>query len=135
MLSIGLTAVALWLINLRLLGQAISNAVGILLLGLIAVYAMVLLTVSHMFLVGIVFYLVPLLVFLAILCNRFVKDRSSYAAFGIIAIVLMLLAAVLQQLQIGLPQVWLNHNAVYHVLQAVALGLLFLTFRRIPSVY
>jgi hypothetical protein len=49
------------------------------------------------------------------------------------AFVCSAVAAVLQQAQVSLHPVYFDHNAVYHVVQAVAVVLLYFGFRRSPD--
>ena len=43
--------------------------------------------------------------------------------------VVTLVAAAIQQLEIGIHPTYFNHNALYHLLQAVGLVLLMIAFR------
>ena len=54
---------------------------------------------------------------------------ASYWLVGIAGLVLTAVAAAIQQLGVGLHPVHFNHNALYHVIQAPALWMLFLTAR------
>ena len=47
------------------------------------------------------------------------------------AVGISLFAALIQQLRVALHPVYFNHNALYHVLQAIALDLVFLASRRL----
>ncbi len=49
------------------------------------------------------------------------------------ALALSLVAALFQRLGIAIHPVWFDHNAVYHVIQAAALVLLYLGFGRISA--
>lgn len=51
--------------------------------------------------------------------------------FGVAGILVAILGAVLQQAQVGLPVLRLSHNGVYHLVQACAFVLLFLS---VPAV-
>jgi hypothetical protein len=47
--------------------------------------------------------------------------RNKPAACGVVAMVLTIVAAVVQQLRVTLNPQYMNHNALYHVIQAIAL--------------
>jgi predicted Co/Zn/Cd cation transporter (cation efflux family) len=50
---------------------------------------------------------------------------------GIWGLVLSFIAAAIQQIGIGLHPLYFNHNALYHLIQAIGLFLLFWTARRL----
>ena len=58
-----------------------------------------------------------------------VRERASWARLGACGLALSFAAAAIQQLRIALHPVYFNHNALYHLVQAVALALLFIAFR------
>jgi hypothetical protein len=67
---------------------------------------------------------------LVLLLVRAARDGHRNAMLAGGAIVLMLAAAVLQQLHVGLHPRWFNHNALYHLLEGIALAVLFVALRR-----
>ena len=99
---------------------------------LFALYTCVVLFVDHSFRTNAVFAAPPVLAVLALLIVRALRDRSGNAATAAGAILLMLLASALQQLQVGLHPRWFNHNALYHVLEGAAMAILFVALRRAP---
>jgi len=74
-----------------------------------------------------------LLAVLVLMLVRAVRDGHRNATLASGAIVLMLAAAVLQQLHVGLHPVWFNHNALYHLLEGIALAVLFVALRAARS--
>ena len=58
---------------------------------------------------------------------------NAVLLFAIAGIVMSLIAAVIQQTQTGIATLGLSHNALYHVMQAVGLVLIFLTARGLGS--
>jgi hypothetical protein len=48
-------------------------------------------------------------------------------------LILSALAALLQQLRVSIHQVYFDHNAVYHVVQSLALVFLYFGCRRAPE--
>ena len=61
------------------------------------------------------------------------REKHGAYLFGVSGMVLTFAAALCQQLGLGLHPIYFNHNAVYHVIQAVALFLIFLAARRLAT--
>jgi Family of unknown function (DUF6962) len=82
--------------------------------------------VSQNFRVAIIDNLPAVLFLLAalLICYRRQPRRGPLVAAA--GLSLTLVAATLQQLKVGINPVYFNYNAVFHVVQAVALLLLFL---------
>jgi hypothetical protein len=57
--------------------------------------------------------------------------RKQPALFGASGVLITFVGAAVQRLGIALHPTYFNHNALYHVLQAVALVLLLAAFRRL----
>ncbi len=130
LLAIGVTALSAWAIGAKLLfSRRVARWVLIAAVLQFAFYCIVVLFRTEEFWVTILNNL-PAVLFLIIalgLVYRREKQRSLLLAAGGLA--LNLVAALLQQLGIGIHPVYFNHNAIYHVLQAVALFLFFLGCR------
>jgi hypothetical protein len=92
---------------------------------LFGAYAAVVVFGTRNFLVAIAVYLPAALLLLAAFARGWRSRRNPGAAAGIGGVVVTLLAAAGQQAGLGLHPVYFNHNAVYHVVQAIALYLLF----------
>ncbi|HEX7961767.1 MAG TPA: hypothetical protein VF493_17730, partial [Terriglobales bacterium] len=85
------------------------------------------------FLIAIVNYL-PVVLFLGwVFFERY--RQTGHRAFrdGVIGVGMMLFAAITQQAELGIHPKYFNHNAVYHVIQAIALLLLFTTARHLKQ--
>jgi len=130
LLMIGVTALSAWAIGAKLLfSRRVARWVLVVAVLQFAFYCIVVLFRTEEFWVAILDNL-PAVLFLIIalgLTYRREKQRSLLLAAGGLA--LNLVAALLQQLGIGIHPVYFNHNALYHVLQAVALFLFFLGSR------
>jgi hypothetical protein len=130
LLAIGVTALSCWAIGARLIlhTQVARWVVRAAFLQL-PVYVGVVLIVNDAFWVAIAEYL-PAALFLLIafaLVSR--RGGPASASLGVWGLALSFVAAVLQQLRIAVHPVYFNHNALYHVVQAVALLLLYICFR------
>jgi hypothetical protein len=90
-----------------------------------AMYVLVVLIVRRDFLVAIVDY-VPSLVFMGSAFLLSYRRRKTQALLiGFSGVCTMLLAAVLQQARVGINDRYFGYNALYHVLQALALWMIF----------
>jgi hypothetical protein len=94
-----------------------------------AAYVLVVIFIRSDFLVAILDYF-PSLIFIGVaflLAHR--RHRKSELRIGFLGVCTMLLAAAAQQAKIGINPRFFDHNALYHVLQAVALFMVFLAAR------
>ena len=89
----------------------------------------VVLYVSQSFLVAIAFYAPAMVFALAAFVLAYRASGNAVLLYAIAGIALSLIAAVIQQTQTGIAALGLSHNALYHVVQAVGLLLIFLTAR------
>ena len=124
LLAIGIAAVATWTIGAHLLFSE-RTAKGVLVVAslLFIVYAATILWISRSFTVAIVTY-VPAVAFLLLAFALTYRRRpSSYLRAGIAGLVLSFVAAAIQQAEIRAPG--LTHNALYHLVQAVAMLMIF----------
>jgi hypothetical protein len=134
MLVLGVAASLAWVFFFLLLGRARGlRVVVVAVAAAFLIYAYVVLCVDHSFRVSAIASTPPVLALLASMLVRAVRDGHRNAALASAAIVLMLAAAVLQQLRVGLHPVWFNHNALYHLLEGIALAVLFVALRAARS--
>lgn len=126
LISLGVVSAAAWAIGARLLfGDRIARIITIAAWVEFAAYALLVAFVTDSFAVAIVNYL-PSTIFLIV--AFFVSYQAGSAAplaLGLGGLVLTLVAAGVQQARIALHPTYFNHNALYHLLQAVALFLIF----------
>jgi hypothetical protein len=130
-LSIVLAASALLECGLRTLAPGLAPRVRNSIVGAYAaVFAGFVIAVDESFTTIVRFYVPALLFFLLVAEFRaFRRDRGW--TFITLGLALSAGAAVLQQLQVALHPVWFDHNAVYHVVQAAALVVLYHGLRRV----
>ncbi len=127
LLALGVVSLLMWWIGARLgLAPVVGQWVRLAALAQLVVYAAVVLFISSEFEVAIVAYAPATLFLLAtmILAYRRVPDRRL--AWGITGLLLTFVAAGVQQSGFALHPVYFNHNAFYHLIQGVALYLLYL---------
>ena len=134
LLSMGLATFALWGIGGRLLFSERNARIVQALAGLACVaYATVVLAVDQDFRIAVLNY-APSIVFFGIalvVVSRKTHNRNVLA--GLFGVLLTIVAAIVQQRQIAFPLAHLSHNAVYHLIQMVALGLIFQASRHLIS--
>jgi hypothetical protein len=134
MLIIGVAASLAWILFFLLLGvERGLRGVGVAVTAAFLVYAYVVVRIDHSFRVSAIASAAPVLALLVLMLVRAVRDGHRNATLASAAIVLMLAAAVLQQLHVGLHPVWFNHNALYHVLEGIGFAGLFVVLRAARS--
>jgi hypothetical protein len=130
MLAIGATALTAWVIGAHLLlGHHRLHFILSVAAALTTVYAAVIVFVTDEFWVAVAGYLPAAMFLLAGFLRAAIRTRASWARLGAWSLVLSFAAAAIQQLRIALHPVHFNHNALYHLVQAVALALLFMASR------
>ena len=130
LLAIGTVALAASAIGARLLWPAatalrVTRAAAM--LGIL--YTVVILAGYRFFVTAIAFYLPATLFLLTALVIHDHRTPAAHLRAGIIGMFLTLVAALVQQAKIGLHPVYFDHNALYHLIQAVALLLVYLAAR------
>jgi hypothetical protein len=133
LLCVGVSSYNLWMINLQLLFndrliRISRNIVRVLFLA----YVFVLLFVTQEYYIAIISYIPPALILFLVLLLRTIRERDRYNSLGLVGLILTFVAAYIQQKQIALPSAYLDHNALYHVVQAFGLwGLYFFGSRAV----
>jgi hypothetical protein len=128
LLTLGVTSLAGWFVGSLLLGMRWLRPVAVVLLG---IYAGVVLFVNSTFVVAIAMYLPATVFLLLAMVASYATTRDRAAAIGIVGLLLTFAAAAVQQLKVGLHPVYFNHNALYHLIQFIALWLVFIAARRV----
>lgn len=119
-----------WLIGAELLLRGAGRKhLGRLALAWLLLYSAYILFWDQHFMFAILNYLpATFFLLLAFLLQIRTGDKRS-ALFGASSVLVTLAAAAIQQLQVAIHPTYFNHNALYHLLQAVALALLLVAFR------
>ena len=134
MVAIGLTTWCSWNFGAALILPPKGRRwVGILAGIGFAVYCAAVLLVSQDFLVAIVNYLPSALFLLAAFAIVSIRSHSRKAAFGVLGLILIFVAAGVQQAEITLHPVYLTHNTLYHLIQMAGLLFVFLGGRWLLS--
>jgi len=124
-----LLGLALWLLAPKI-GAVVRGAV-------VAVYAIgfayTVVMLDDSFTSIVRFYAPTLVLVLVAAAVQAIHTRSEGWALVAAGFALSIAAAVLQQAKVAVHPTYFNHNAVYHVVQGVALVFLYQGFRRAPS--
>jgi hypothetical protein len=126
LLALGVTAWASWAIGARLLAsEPVAGRLAALAGVLWLAYAAVVVIASPPFAIAVVHYLPAALFLLVAFLRRARAGDARAARFGAWGVGLTLLAAAVQQAGLGLHPTLLSHNALGHVIQGLALLVLF----------
>ena len=130
LVAIGASALAAWMAGAHLVAPPaeawIKAGAVVLFIGYLFAVAR-----TDRFLIAIVHYLPAVVFLLAVFARRYVRERERCYAWGVVALLLTFAAAGIQQARIALHPVLFNHNALYHLIQAIALLMLFVAARGI----
>ena len=96
-----------------------------------APYSMMVLLITQEFWVAFTIYLPAALLLLAGFCRAVWYQGQRFLIVGAAGSVLSFMSSFIQFMRIGIDPVYFNHNALAHVVQAVALVLLFLGIRSV----
>jgi hypothetical protein len=126
LIALGVVSAAAWAIGAQLLfstrvAKLVTTAAWI----EFALYALLVVFVTDSFAVAIANYLPSTLFLVVAFFVSYRANPSMPLALGLGGLVLTLIAAGVQQARIALHPTYFNHNALYHLLQAIALFLIF----------
>ena len=126
LLAIGFAATAAWQAGARVVlsrrsARWASIAAAMELIG----YGAIVIFVSQRFSIAIVNYLPAAFLLLGAFGVVYRQTRARPALLGVAGLAPSFLASGIQQAGIALHPVYVNHNALYHLIQAVALALIF----------
>lgn len=126
LLAIGLAATSAWQVGAcmalsRRVARWLSIAATTELIG----YGALVIFVSQQFSIAIVNYLPATLFLLGVFGIAYRQTRAQPVLLGMAGLALTFVASGIQQAGIALHPVYLNHNALYHLIQAAALVLIF----------
>ena len=134
LIAIGVTAASAWAIGARVLFPApTARRITIAAAAALGAYGVVTMFISQAFRAAVVFYLPAVVFLLVALSVAYARARERGILVAVAGLGLMFIAAAVQQARIALHPTYFNHNALYHLIQAVALWLLFLGLRRLHA--
>lgn len=134
LIALGVTSLAMWFVG-AIAGLREPRATWLrrAAVAALAVYAAVVIFVDSRFVVAIGMYLPATVFLLVTLIMLYARQRTRGLAIGIAGLLLTFVAAAVQQLRIAIHPVWFNHNALYHVIQGIALAMIYIGARSLTS--
>lgn len=130
LLALGLAASSIWLTAAHLMLQPDTEQIVFLAVAVEwLVYALIVVFITDAFWIAVVNYLPATLFLIAAFALEYRANPQSAMRLGLIGLGLTLVAAVIQRLKIALHRTYFNHNALYHLVQGVALFLIFVSAR------
>ena len=134
LIAIGLTAVAAWgIASGMLLSPQAARRVSQGAAGLFLLYAGVVLFVKQTYSVALLHYLPPAIFLFVAWLVIYRRTRTSRALIGVSGLGLTFIAAGIQQERVAIHPIYFDHNALYHLVQAAALLMIFLSARALTS--
>ena len=131
LLALGASIIAIWKISAQLLfGPVAGNYAMYVAGGAFVIYASFLLLRNAPFSWAVIFYLPAVLFMLTAFVISYTRSGQPEMLYGLAGTILTLAAAVIQQAGIKLHPRYFNHNALYHLVQAVALLMIFMAARK-----
>jgi hypothetical protein len=132
--SIGLAAFSTWRLGAGILaaGRA-ARWLALAAFPQLVLYACSALFFTQQFWLTFTIYLPAALLLLAAFCGAVWRDGHRFLLLGVASSLLSFTSCFLQFMHIGIHPVYFNHNALAHVVQAVALMLLFFAIRYVAG--
>lgn len=126
LIALGVVSLSAWAIGARLLFSArVADFITAAALVELAVYSLLVVFVTDSFSIAIANYLPSTLFLIAAFFASYRSGAGTSVAIGLCGLLLTLVAAAVQQARLALHPTYFNHNALYHLLQAIALFLIF----------
>jgi hypothetical protein len=134
LIALGVTTLAGWFLGSRVLfsNRGTLVVMSVASPGFVA-YSICTMFFSQEFLVAIVNYLPSALFALTAFTAVALRDGEAPAWLGVVGMVMIFVGAAVQQAGIGLHPEYFDHNAVYHVIQGLAILCVFLFARWIAA--
>lgn len=129
-LCIGVSTLSAWMIGAKILSDGLTRTlIGALAITNFTIYLIYVLLFNQNFGVAVANYL-PSAIFLIFAFSYVYKQTfNRLALLALVGLILTFVAAGIQQLEIGIHSTYFGHNALYHVVQAAGLYLIFLGAR------
>ena len=126
LIAIGVSALAGWVIASKLLfSPDVARLISIVASVMFIAYGVAVLFITQTFMLAVINYL-PAALFLALaLATVYARVRQRPVLVGLAGMALTFVAAGVQQGGVALHPVYFNHNALYHLIQAAALFMIF----------
>lgn len=134
LVSIGMMALAVWgIAATTAFSMKVARRVQRMGALLFALYVGGVFFLRQPYWIAIVDYLPPAFFLLSVWTRVYFRTRTKPVLWGVVGLALTVVAAGVQIGQVAVHPVYFNHNALYHLIQAVALYLMFLAARWFAS--
>ncbi len=134
LLILGLTSYYIWrLFVFFALPQRFRGLSYFILFIMLTTYFTLVLIGMKGFKVALAAYLPPVLLLTLVLTIKWLTKKDARYFIGLLGLLLTLVAAAVQALKISPHEVYFNHNALYHLIQATALYLIYKFAQRIVA--
>ncbi|MCL0105437.1 hypothetical protein M1N90_01610 [Dehalococcoidia bacterium] len=126
-ICIGISALSAWIIGANIIFPPVTRKIILVLVSInFTIYFSYVVLFNQSFGVAVVNYLPSAIFLLIVFANVYRRSLDRLALFALIGFIFTFVAAGIQQLEISLHTKYFNHNALYHVIQAGGLYLIFL---------
>ncbi len=126
MLALGGTALSTWAIGARIqFSRRLARLVTLCATVVFALYCALVLFVTQSYSLAIGHYVPAVCFLVGVFALAYRRTRARPVGFAFLGLLLTLVASGLQWGRVGLHPVYFNHNALYHLIEAVALYLIF----------
>jgi uncharacterized protein DUF6962 len=130
LIVVGITALAGAHIGTALLfSRSTAIYINRVALAVFMAYSLIVLFIRRDFLIAILDYLPALILIGGAFLLAYRRQKRPAFLTGFLGVCIMLFAPAAQQAKLGIHPLYFDHNAVYHVLQAIALFMVFLAGR------
>ncbi len=126
MLALGAAALSTWAIGARIqFSLRVARLITLCATLVFAVYCALVLFVTQSFSLAIGHYVPGVFFLLVVFAIAYRRTPAVPVSLALMGLLLTLVDSSLQQSRVGLHPIYFNHNALYHLLEAVALYLIF----------
>ncbi len=126
MIALGSAALSTWAIGAHIqFSLRVVRLITLCATLVFAVYCALVLFVTRSFSLAIGHYLLGVFFLMIVFSLAYQRTRARPVCLALMGLLLTLVASGLQQGRVGFHPIYFNHNALYHLLQAVALYLIF----------
>ena len=96
-----------------------------------SLYTASIIALNNSFYMAVAHYLPPALIFTCVVANLYRKQRTGRLLAALIGLIMTFAAALVQQLKVAVHSEYFDHNALYHLIQGVAVLLIFVWMKAV----
>jgi hypothetical protein len=99
------------------------------------IYVFIVTFICDQFYIAIIAYLPSILFLLISFITLYKNTKLKSVLKAIISILLTVIASIIQQLKIAIHPIYFNHNSLYHLIEFIALLMLFKSVKQLPEIF